>query len=337
MPPDPRERTDDAVLRTDAAAPPAATASPATPLVIPEAEPGPVDQAEVEVEAKVEGHEGEPEAPVERKGHELDPAPPKETSARPEHAADPARRRRMMPWAIASCALLAVGAIAIGLSYTPLVAARTLSVRGERHLTEGQILRIARLGEGTNLIHADLAGAETRLERNPWVAIATVERDLPHTLRISVTERTPLAVTARPNGALAFVATDGTMMGSAAEGSPLPAIVATDGELPAPAEVLRTGAAVVDAMPVALQRRTGSISVVPDGSVAVETLTHIVVTYGDGAQLEAKGQTLEAVLDWSEREGVALAAVDVTVPGAPTARRYGAPVDSQITLSSRLR
>ena len=81
-------------------------------------------------------------------------------------------------------------------------------------------------------------------------------------------------------------------------------------------------------MPVALQRRTGSISVGPDGSVAVETLTHIVVTYGDGSQLEAKGQTLKAVLDWSEREGVALAAVDVTVPGAPTARRYGAPVDS---------
>ena len=44
-----------------------------------------------------------------------------------------------------------------------------------------------------------------------------------------------------------------------------------------------------------------------------------------------------SVLDWSEREGVALAVVDVTVPGAPTARRYGAPVDSQITLSSRLR
>ena len=61
----------------------------------------------------------------------------------------------MMPWVIASCALVAIGAIAIGLSYTPLVAARSLSVRGERHLTEGQILRIARLGEGTNLIHAD--------------------------------------------------------------------------------------------------------------------------------------------------------------------------------------
>jgi cell division protein FtsQ len=334
MPPD---RTDDAAVRTDVAAPPAAMAPPATPLVIPEAEPGAVDQAEVEVEAKVEGHEGAPEAPVERQGQALDSAPPKETSARPEHAADPARRRRMMPWAIASCALVAIGAIAIGLSYTPLVAARTLSVRGERHLTEGQILRIARLGEGTNLVHADLAAAEARLERNPWVADATVERDLPHTLRISVTERTPLAVTARPNGALAFVATDGTLMGSAAEGSPLPTIVATDGELPAPAEVLRTGAAVVDAMPVALQRRTGSISVGPDGSVAVETLTHIVVTYGDGSQLEAKGQTLKAVLDWSEREGVALAAVDVTVPGAPTARRYGAPVDSQITLSSRLR
>ncbi len=243
----------------------------------------------------------------------------------------------MMPWAIAACALVAFGAIAIGLSYTPLVAARTLSVTGERHLTEGQILRIARLGEGTNLIHIDLAAAEARLERNPWVADATVERELPHTLRISVVERTPVATTARPNGALAFVATDGTMMGSAAEGSPLPAIVATDGELPAPAEVLRTGAAVTAAMPVALQRRTGSISVGPDGSVAVETLTHIVVTYGDGSQLEAKGQTLKAVLDWSEREGVALAAVDVTVPGAPTARRYGAPVDSQITLSSRLR
>ena len=332
MPPDPREGTDATAVRTDVVAAP-----PVASFVIPESESSAhVSQPEVEAEVEVEVRDAAAEAPAEEQGREEQPATPSAV-ARPEHAADPARRRRMMPWAIAACALVTLGAIAIGLSYTPLVAARTVSVTGERHLSEGKVLRIARLGEGTNLIHVDLAAAEARLERNPWVAEATVERGLPHTLRISVVERTPVAVTSRPNGALAFVATDGTMMGSAAEGSPLPAIVATDGELPAPTDVLGTGASVSASMPVALQRRIDSVSVGPDGSVTVETLTHIIVTYGDGSQLEAKAQTLKAVLDWSEREGVALAAVDVTVPGAPTARRYGAPVDSQITLSSRLR
>ena len=237
MPPDPREGTDATAVRTDVVAVP-----PVASFVIPESESSAhVSQPEVEAEVEVEVRDAAAEAPVEEQGREEQPATPPAV-ARPEHAADPARRRRMMPWAIAACALVTLGAIAIGLSYTPLVAARTVSVTGERHLSEGQVLRIARLGEGTNLIHVDLAAAEARLERNPWVAEATVERGLPHTLRISVVERTPVAMTSRPNGALAFVATDGTMMGSAAEGSPLPAIVATDGELPAPADVLGTGA-----------------------------------------------------------------------------------------------
>jgi cell division protein FtsQ len=319
MPPETLEHPDD-------------PATPLSPVVIPQADQPSSSEAEVDVE--VEGDRAK--TPVEEQG--ADPAVALlEAPERPEHAADPARRRRMLPWAIAGCALATLGAATIGLSYTPLVAARTVTVTGERHLTQGQVLHIARLGEGANLIHVDLAAAERRLERNPWVAEARVERDLPHTLRIAVVERTPNALTARPDGALAYVATDGTMMGAAVDGSPLPTVVATDGELPAPAEVLQQGAAVAAAMPAGLQQRTDTISVGPDGSIVVETLTHIMVTYGDDSQLEAKGQTLKAVLDWSERAGVPLAAVDVTVPGAPTARRYGAPAESEITLSSRLR
>ena len=239
------------------------------------------------------------------------------------HMADPARRRAMVPWVLVGAVMLLLCTVALGLSYTSLFSAKVISVTGQGHLDRVQVLRIAGLGSGTNLLHADLASAERRLEQDPWVADATVTRRLPGTLTIVVRERIPVAIAQGGPKASAYVSVEGTSMGDAPAGASLPMIISSDGAAAPQAEDLITGAAVAAAMPRALRALTATIAVDPNGEITVVTRGGVVVTYGEATQLEAKGQSLKAVLGWAEREAEPITSVDVTVPGAPTAALPG--------------
>ena len=282
------------------------TPSDRSPASAAETEPDPQGHAEPVVEVEGEGVES------------TDPGPPM-------HVADPARRRALLPWLIVAGTVLVLGSIAFGLTFTPLFRADEIRVGGEAHLSEAKILRIAGLGPGTNLLHADLAGAQRRLERQPWIARATITRSLPHTLDINVVERVPVAITVA-GGHRVLVSVQGVPLGGAGSTQAFPAVTSPEGTGDLTPSALRTGAEAAAAMPPGLRAGIGSITVDADGAIVVRTGNGILVTYGDDTQLEAKAQSLKAVLAWAVREGKSLATVDVTVPGAPTARLDGGAV-----------
>lgn len=270
--------------------------------------------------APMTGPSDQRQPPVEVEG--ADPGSGAPVSA---HIADPARRRALLPWLIAAGTLIVLGSIAFGLTFTPLFRADEIRIRGESHLSEAKVLRIAGLGPSTNLIHADLAGAERRLERQPWIARATVSRSLPHGLDIQVVERVPVVVTLSA-GRRVLASAQGVVLGSAPKGSGLPAVVSPEGGGDLTTADLRSGGEVAAAMPSDLRAQIDSITVDGDGSIMVRTDGGVLVTYGEGSQLEAKAQSLKAVLAWGLREGKDLATVDVTVPGSPTGRLSGGAV-----------
>ncbi len=243
-----------------------------------------------------------------------------EASGRPVHVADPARRRAILPWLIAAGTLLVVGGLAFGLTFTPMFRASDLRIEGEAHFSEAKILRIAGLSADTNLLHADLSGAVRRLEHQPWIARAAITRSLPHTLDIRIVERVPVARTVASNRPL-LVSAGGTILGGSGSGSGagFPLLSSMDGVGELSASALRTGAAAAGALPPALRPQVRTIDVDAQGALVLRISTGIEVTYGDSTQLEAKAQSLMAVLAWAEREGKSLASIDVTVPGSPTA------------------
>ncbi len=53
---------------------------------------------------------------------------------------------------------------------------------------------------GANLVRLELASAEARLRRHPWVAEAELTKELPGRLRVAVVERQPVALLARGGG-----------------------------------------------------------------------------------------------------------------------------------------
>ena len=71
--------------------------------------------------------------------------------------------------------------------------ASSIQVLGNSQVTRPELLSVFGSDIGRNIFHVPLAVRRTELEELPWVEHATVMRLLPNQLRISVTERVPVA------------------------------------------------------------------------------------------------------------------------------------------------
>jgi len=79
---------------------------------------------------------------------------------------------------------------------SPRFAVKNIRVEGTVKRTPEQVAEAAGLAIGMNVFSLDLVNARRRLLQDPWIANAEVERKLPSTLTITVTEREAAAVVA---------------------------------------------------------------------------------------------------------------------------------------------
>lgn len=105
--------------------------------------------------------------------------------------------------AIAGGAALAVaGGLELGYraaTRSDSFALQTITVEGATRSTEGEILALAGVERGDNLLVLEVHELEAAIARHPWVARATVSRRLPHTLSIRIEEHAPVALVALSN------------------------------------------------------------------------------------------------------------------------------------------
>jgi cell division protein FtsQ len=248
--------------------------------------------------------------------------PPDDPVIAPEAAwVDEERRRRLKPWAIAGAVIVALVTGSVALSYTSLFGARTVEVEGEEQLAPRQIMRLAGVATGTNVLHLDEGKAEARLEEEPWILDATVRTSLPGTISISIRERTPVLVLSS-GSTRRLAAADGTVLGRAPKTSAFPEVTVPDGVILGPGQIA-AAADVVAAMVPALRARVDSLSIEDDGDVAMVVDGDIDVAYGLATDATVKAQALRAILDYAEQQGSGLLSIDLSVPGAPTARFVG--------------
>lgn len=100
---------------------------------------------------------------------------------------------------IGGAALLVAGALEIGyrlMSTSKTFALTEVAVDGQVRATEAEVLALAGVEQGDNLLSLDVAELEAAVARHPWVKKASVTRRLPHTLKIQVTEHEPVALIA---------------------------------------------------------------------------------------------------------------------------------------------
>lgn len=107
---------------------------------------------------------------------------------------------RALPTLAAAGVVLGIGAAGV-LGYrwvttSEQFAARYIVVYGNDRVTAKQVETMLAIRTGTNVFSVDLSALERRLEANPWIAHASVRRELPSTLRVDLTEHVPAAVVA---------------------------------------------------------------------------------------------------------------------------------------------
>jgi cell division protein FtsQ len=197
--------------------------------------------------------------------------------------------------------------VAVAVSRSSLLAVRTIDVTGASRLTTERVIARAHIDGSTNALWLDERAVERRLERHPWISKAFVSVALPSTVRISIVERTPMAVATNRFGEL-YIAADGTSLGRANDDAGLPLIESAGRD---------AAAAALAAMPVAVRSAVESVEYRDDGSLEVRLHDGVTVAYGLADRLVAKGLLVERILAWAEESGQELDSVDVTAPGSP--------------------
>lgn len=76
----------------------------------------------------------------------------------------------------------------------PSLRVATVQVEGNRRVTNDQVLAMLNGLVGANILSVDLDEWRTRLEATPWIGEARVRRSFPNTVRVTVSEREPIAV-----------------------------------------------------------------------------------------------------------------------------------------------
>jgi cell division protein FtsQ len=197
--------------------------------------------------------------------------------------------------------------------------ARRISVAGNRHLSDRQVLAAAGVGGATNVLWFSPGRVESRLEGNPWIQSAQVSRSLPSTVSISILERVP-AATVLAGDRRSLIASDGTVLGAVDRAGRLPEIQTPPGSPSVVARQIRTALRALEAVPRGVRGQVRQAGFRADGGLVLELRGGVRALYGDSTQLPEKGQALAAILGWAKRHGMALTYVDVRAPVTPAAR-----------------
>ena len=123
-----------------------------------------------------------------------------------------ARRRMLFGVLAALAALLMIWGV-VALWRAPILQIEKIEIRGNSHLSESAVLKLAAIPSDATLMRFDANAAETRLLRDPWVASAEVTRRLPGVATIVVGERSAAAVIDAGGTNLWLVDTHGYWLG----------------------------------------------------------------------------------------------------------------------------
>ena len=229
-------------------------------------------------------------------------------------------RRRLRVLVVVAVLVVTAGVMYLAIE-SPLLDVDAVEVVGTVNLAPDVVEEVAAVPDDAALLRIDTGAIAARVEQLPWVANASVHRDLPGTVRIDVTERTPRAFVRAEDGTVVVIGADGTVLGGAPTAPPGVLEVLGLRRTPTAGSLLSPpgAAAALDALPDALAARVDAILLAEPGSVSLRLRDGGAIRLGTLDDLAAKGDAAAAVLERLPDDAV-LDYIDVRVPSAPSVR-----------------
>ncbi len=221
------------------------------------------------------------------------------------------RQRAVRLRRVAFVALVAalVGLLAwglYGLYRAPVLPIKRVLVSGARHYDEATIRRLAAVPAEATMVRVPVSAIERRLEADPWIAEAKVERDFPDTLRIAVRERSPVAVVDAGGKNLWLVSSDLTWLGRrSAEGTGLVVVRGVEEVNAEPGARLRQPEVVnavkaVGAISPELRKQVVSVSAPTVDETAFKTKDDVEIFVGEATKMAQKDRIVRQILEHGE-------------------------------------
>jgi cell division protein FtsQ len=225
-----------------------------------------------------------------------------------------AGRRRLRILLVVSSVLSAAGLAFLAVT-SPVLDVDRIQVTGALHVTMAQVRTASGVRTHDHLLFVDTGAAARRIEELPWIARATVKRDLPGTLKVTVVEYKAAAYVRVP-GAVMLVARNGHVI-SKAKTAPAGAIeIRGVRQAPAAGALLAPpdAAGVVAQLPAALAQRVVAVDVHGTG-IALVDRDGTQIRLGDTSNIDAKAASALAVLAYPRSRP--LKYLDVSTPNRP--------------------
>jgi cell division protein FtsQ len=228
------------------------------------------------------------------------------------------RRRRVV--ALILLVPIAVATAAWALTYTPVFDAKHIRVEGAVSLRPDDVRELAGVEPSANVFHLQPDAVTARLLTDPWIASATVAKDLPDTVVLTVVERRPVGVIDAAGDA-SVLASDGTVLPAAtATATTVDALPSVDAALGTPDDAQRAAAAaLLGALDPVVAQKVTDLTVGQDLSETLTLRDGVTVDAGMPGDEADKAIALRAVLRWAATGDHPLATVDVSAPKAPSA------------------
>jgi len=102
--------------------------------------------------------------------------------------------RRTLKFGFVALLILLVGLVVSSNLWKSSLQVRHIVIQGNRIVETAEVLRLVRMQKNAQLHDVDLMGVRKAVLSHHFIKDAVVERDLPATLKITVTERAPLAI-----------------------------------------------------------------------------------------------------------------------------------------------
>ncbi|CCH34143.1 FtsQ-type POTRA domain-containing protein [Actinosynnema sp. NPDC047251] len=217
----------------------------------------------------------------------------------------PARHVVVRRRVVAVLVLLAVTAVVCAVWFTPLLGVRRVEVLGTTELTADQVRRAAAIEEGAPLVRLDVDAVVGRVRELSRVAGVRVERELPGTVRLTIDERTPVAVVKLPDGAHLVDATGRDYATLEQPPGGLPELQAEPAGTPA-------AVAVLTGLPEELRREVLLVTATTGSDVKLALTAGREVRWGSSADTPRKAAVLQVLMT---RDGTVF---DVSSPELPT-------------------
>lgn len=220
-------------------------------------------------------------------------------------------------------ALVAAGvALAVWVAFfSPLLSIKEITLSGAKRTTADDVARVVDLDSSDNLLLLKTDEVAAAVKELPWVKSVSVNRKLPGTVKLTVTERSPAMAVALGEQQY-LIDRRGRVLSPTKSAEGLPVLAGLQEGLPDPGERLAsaqlTGALdAFAAFPRRLRRDVEAVFAPTVERITFQLSDGIQVRFGAAENMRSKIEVLEVLLARLRREGRGALYVDVRVPEAP--------------------